>query len=1053
MLRWIVASSLKFRLIVLPLVAALMVVGIMQLREAPVDVLPEFTAPVVEVQTESLGLSAPEVEQLITVPMEQDLLNGVMGVETIRSHSVPGLSDITMIFERGTSLLHARQLVQERLTQAHALPNVGKPPQIIQPMSSTSRVMMIGLSTKKLSPIELSVLARWTVKPRLMGLPGVANVAIWGYRDRRLQVQIDPKRLRQHGVSLNQVLTTTGNAQIVSSLTFVEASTPGTGGFIDGPNQRLGIRHILPFGKPNNLAQIPIEGTHRALRLGDVASVTEDHQPLIGDAVVGDQPGLLLVVQKLPGANTLKVTNEVQNALDELKPGLAGVSIDSHIFRPASAIENAMHNLTLIAIIAATLLVLALVAFLRDWRTVLISVVAIPVSLVIAVLVLRLTGASLNALVLAGLVIALGAVVDDAVGGSQRIGALMRERRAAGTQTPATQAVLGAVLEMRSALGYATLILLLAMLPVFFQDAITGAFVHPLALSYVLAVLASMLVALTVTPVLGVLLFAKPPRRDSEPGIASRLARGWETMLSRAVRTPRPALLAFGAVALAGLAAIPFLGQSLKPSFKDRDLLVQWNATPSMSLPEMKRVTTRATRELQAVPGVREVSAHLGRAETGDQAIGTGSGEMWLSIDRKADYDTALRSIRDVVSGYPGVRGRVLSYETDRTQGVLTPSRDEVLVRLYGEDYGVLRTQADKVRAAMAGVKGVRDPRIIAPVVQPTLQIEAKIAAARKYGLKPGDVRRAAGTLVNGLEVGSFFEGQKVFQVAVRGVGATRGSVTAIRDLLLDTPGGGHVRLGDVASVKITPTPVDIAHYGVERYMDVTAPVRGRDLGSVRADVRQRLERLRFPLEYNAQVVTPTEDEQAPAGRFVSLAIAAAIGIFLLLQAAFGSWRLAALVFATAPMALVGGLLVVLAGGGELSLGAAFGLLTVGGIAVRNAILLFSRLQRLRRSEGEPFGPQLVLRGVRERFAPTVMTTVALALALAPFAIAGDIAGNEISHSTATVALGGLVTSTLLTLFVLPGLYLHFGPGVPARIRLGTRRSSASAAPQVDLNI
>src|SRR3954451_10531388 len=313
MLRSIVRSSVKFRLLVLPIAVALLVVGITQLRKAPVDVLPEYSLPAVEIQTESLGLSAPEVEQLITVPMEQDLLNGVMGVDTIRSDSVPGLSDITMIFEKGTSVFQARQLVQERLTQAHALPNVSKPPQMLQPMSSTSRAMIIGLSTDRLTPIQLSVLARWTIKPRLLGLDGVSNVAIWGYRDRQLQVHTDPRRLAAHGVSLSQVLRTTGNAQLVSPLTFVEASTPGTGGFIDGPNQRLGVRHIVPFGKPANLASVPVEGAKGNVRLGDVANVTEDHQPLIGDTVVGDKHGLLLVVQKLPGANTIDVTNRVQH--------------------------------------------------------------------------------------------------------------------------------------------------------------------------------------------------------------------------------------------------------------------------------------------------------------------------------------------------------------------------------------------------------------------------------------------------------------------------------------------------------------------------------------------------------------------------------------------------------------------------------------------------------------------------------------------------------------------------------------------------------------------
>jgi Cu/Ag efflux pump CusA len=466
----------------------------------------------------------------------------------------------------------------------------------------------------------------------------------------------------------------------------------------------------------------------------------------------------------------------------------------------------------------------------------------------------------------------------------------------------------------------------------------------------------------------------------------------------------------------------------------------------------MERITARATRELKALPGVRDVGAHIGRAVTGDEAIGTGSGDIWVSLDKHADYAATLRAVRDVVSGYPGVRGQVLTYESDRSRGVLTPADNGLLVRVFGEDYGVLHRQADRVRSLVAGVKGTHNARVLPPDEQPTLQVEANIAAARRYGLKPGDIRRAAGTLVNGLEVGSYFEGQKVFAVVVRGIRSDHTSVDSVRNLLIDTPGGGHVRLGKVASVRITPVPVDIRHYGVERYMDVRADVSGRDLAAVQSDVRNRLESSKFPLDYHAEVITPNEDEQAPAGQFASLTIAALIGMFLLLQAAFSSWRLAALVFFTVPMALVGGLLVVLAGGGDFSLGAAFGLFTVGGIAVRNAVTLVRRLQELRRDEGEPLGPELVLRGVRERFAPIVMTAAATALALAPFAIAGDIAGNEVAHSTAAVVLGGLVTSTLLTLFVVPAMYLHFGAGAPARVRLRARRPKPSVAPQTDLN-
>src|SRR6266540_88686 len=420
MMRWIVGSSLQLRFLIIILAAVLMVFGIAQLRNMPVDVYPEFNPPLVEVQTEALGLSAAEVESLITTPMEADLLNGVAWLDQIYSESVTGLSRILLIFEPGTDPIRARQMVQERLTQAHALPNVSKPPVMLQPLSSTSRVMIIGLSSKDLSPIEMGVLARWNIKPRLMGVPGVANVAVWGQRERQLQVQVDPEQLQAKGVTLQQVIETSGEALWVSPLSYLESSSPGTAGWIDTPNQRLGIRHLLPIITPEDLAKVSVAES-QGLLLGDVAKVVEDHQPLIGDAGVNDGPGLLLVIEKFPGANTLDVTRDVEAAIEAMRPGLKGIAIDSTIFRPANYIELAASNLTTTLLIGAILMLLALLFFLWDWRAALISLIAIPLSLVAGVFVLYLRGATFNALVLAGLVIALGVVIDDAIVDVQNI--------------------------------------------------------------------------------------------------------------------------------------------------------------------------------------------------------------------------------------------------------------------------------------------------------------------------------------------------------------------------------------------------------------------------------------------------------------------------------------------------------------------------------------------------------------------------------------------------------------------------------------------------------
>jgi CzcA family heavy metal efflux pump len=1040
-LGWIVGWSLRSRGVVVVLAAALLAVGATQLRDLPVDTLPEFNPPMVEVQTEALGLSAAEVEQLITVPLEQDLLNGVAWLDTIRSESVPGLSRIEMIFEPGTDLLRARQVVQERLIQAHALPQVSKPPQMLQPLSSTSRVMMIGLTSEKLSPIELSVLARWTLRPRLMGVPGVANVAIWGQRERQLQVQADPEQLRQHGVSLNQIVETAGNALAVSPLTFLEASTPGTGGFVDTPNQRLGIRHVLPIVTPDDLAQVAVDDSEdrgQALRLGDVATVVEDHQPLIGDAVFGERPGLLLVVEKFPGANTREVTHQVDEALAALAPGMGGVEVDNSLFRPASFLDAAVGNLTTALLLGALLLLLVLGVSLFEWRSALVSASAIVLSLAAALTVLWLRQATLNAIVLAGLVMALGAVIDDAVADVDRIAHRLRRHRAEGGDASAARVVLSASLEVRRPVAYATVLLLVAVVPVFFMEGLTGAFLPPLALSFGLAVLASMLVALTVTPVLGLLLLAGAPLERRQPPLARWLAAAYGRTLAPLLRTPGRATLAGTAglvVMLLGLAAVPLLHQDLAPSFRDTDLLVRLNGAPGTSHPEMTRVTALAGRELRAIPGVEDVGAHVGRAVMSDRSVAVNSAELWISVDPAGDYDRTVAAVREVVDGFPGMDGELLTYPGQRIEQVLGGHDGGIVVRVYGQDLEVLRAKAEEVRRLLAGVDGTANQQVEQMVEEPTLEIEVDLDKAQRVGIKPGDVRRAAATLLSGIQVGSLFEEQKVFDVVVWGAPEVRGSVADLRELLIDLPDDrGQVELGQVADVRIKPALSVIRHDAVSRSIDVTADVGGRDLGAVMADVDQRLDQVQFPLEYHAEVLGDQADRQAAQRRVLAVAAIAAVLGLLLLQAAFASWRLAAAAFLALPAALAGGVAALLAGGGALSLGALTGFGLVAAVAVRNLVLLVSHCQRLELDAIAPNRPALVLRAARERLSPVLVTALATGLVLVPVLVLGNVPGQELLQPMAVVVLGGLVTTTLITLFVVPALYLRFGSGSSGRL-------------------
>jgi CzcA family heavy metal efflux pump len=784
---------------------------------------------------------------------------------------------------------------------------------------------------------------------------------------------------------------------------------------------------VLPIVQPDDLAQVPLERRNgEVLRLGDVANVVEDHQALIGDAVVNDGPGLLLVVQKFPNSNTLEVTRGVEEAIEEMRPGLPGMEIDTTIFRPATFIETAIDNLTRALLLGVLLVILILAVFLFEWRTAFISLIAIPLSLIAAVLVLGLRGTTINVMILAGLVVAIGVVVDDAIIDVENIVRRLRQNRSEGTGKSVFAVVLEASVEVRTAITYATLINVIAIVPVYFLEGLSGAFFRPLVTSYALAVLVSMIVALTVTPALCLILLTRGHRHQESP-LLRVLKRGYGAALARVIRTPRPAMGIATTCLVTGVLVIPTLGTILLPDFKERDFLMHWLTKPGTSVVEETRISVRACKDLQEIPGVRNCGSHIGQALHADEVYGVDFGENWISVSPGVEYDKTLASVQETVDSYPGLYRDVQTYLRERVKEVLTGTSNSVVVRIYGPELDVLRSKADEISKKITPIDGVVDAHADLAEDLPHMQIEVDLAAAQDYGLKPGDVRRQAGVLVANEEVNDIWTGSKIYDVRVWSTPETRNSVTSLRQLPIDTPGGEQIPLEQVADVRVEPTPNFIEREDQSRRIDVGANVEGRDLGAVVADVEEQLAGVELPREYHAEVLGESNELAAAQKNLLVYGIAAAFAIFLLLQASFGSLRLALLLFLTLPMALVGGVLAVRMGDGILSLGSLIGFLTVFGIAARNGILMISHFQHLEREEGEAFGPALVLRGAKERLAPILMTSLATGLALVPLAVAGSIAGHEIEHPMAIVILGGLVTSTLLNLFVLPSLYLRFG--------------------------
>jgi CzcA family heavy metal efflux pump len=1031
--RWIVATSLRFRYLVIGFAAILIYFGAQTLGHQKIDVFPEFAPVSVEIQTACLGLSPSEVESLTTVPLEASL-QGVPGVYDIRSDSEPQLSAIYLYFRSGTDVLQARQLVQERLqTTAPTLPTWCDPPQLYPIVSATSRVMQIGLTSKTVSPYDLSMIAHWTIRPRLLDVPGVANVAIWGERPKQLMVEADPAELAKHNITLDELMSGTADSVEATELKYVSGAAVGSLGFDETPNQRLYVHAIQPITTPAQLADVPLAlRAGHIVRIGQVASVLWSTPPVTGDAVIDRGPGLMLVVEKFPGANTLQVTAGINRALAGLSPGLHGITIDSHIFRQATFIEMAIHNLGLSVLLGCILVVFVLIAFLFQWRAALISMLAIPLSLAAAAIVFDVTGASINTMILAGFAVAVGVVVDDAIIDMENIVRRLRAWRAAGRRITPLHLVLAASLEVRVAIFYATLINIVAVIPVMLVGGLTGAFFEPLALAYGIAVLASMAVALTLTPALGLVLLPSAPLKAADPPLIRVLKRGYTALLRPLLRAGRRGFVAVLATVLiavvAGVLLYPRLGSDLFPNFKEPDFLMHFVTKPGTSVSEQDRQVTAVQDELFKIPGVEHVGTHVGQALLGEEVNGVNFSENWISLSPKANYPKTLAAIRAVAASHPGAFSDVQTYLHERIDEVLTDgTTEDVVVRIFGPNLSELQRLGTQVAAALGRVPGLVDVQPAALEFIPEADVTVNLTAAKRYGLTPGTIRRAAAVMMASEPVAEIPTDNKVYTVAAWSTPATRANLSSLEALPIDTPNGGHVALGKVATIAVVPSPSQIFRENGARNTEVDANVSGRSLDSVTAAVQAALAKIKIPAGYRTELLGEATERATAQRRLIEYGLGALVLILLLLQAAFQNWKIATLEFLTLPMALAGGVVAAWLFLGTITLGALVGFFTVLGIAARNGILMISHFRHLEKYEHEPFGPGLVIRGASERLSPILMTALATALALAPLVFYGDRPGQEIEYPMAVVILGGLLTSTLLNLFVLPALYLVIG--------------------------
>ncbi|MCA9194023.1 MAG: efflux RND transporter permease subunit [Planctomycetales bacterium] len=1046
-MNWLIRTSLQFRLLIIVVAIALFVVGVRTLDSVPLDVFPEFAPPLVEIQTEAPGIATEDVESLITVPIENSV-NGIPFVQTVRSKSVLGLSSVRLIFQSGTDLLVARQLVQERLALvASQLPMVARPPVILPPLSSLSRCMKIGLWSDTESQMDMTMLTKWTIRPRLMSISGVANVAVWGEKEPQLQVVVDPDRLRANNVTLSDVLQTVRDATAV-----------GAGGFIDTANQRLALRHVPAVYSPEQLGEMVITGSAvgrvnpsinsatpsagvsmaaasplpatvanafiAPLRIKDVAEVIYDHAPPIGDAVINSRLGLLLIVEKQPWANTLDVTRHVEQAMAALKPAMGNVQYDTTIFRPATFIERALANLSRSMLGGCVLVVIVLLVFLFDWRCALISATAIPLSLLSAILVLFWRGGTVNTMVLAGLVIALGEVVDDAIIDVENIMRRLRLNAALEKPRTAFAVVLDASLEVRSAVLYATVIVVLAFLPVFFLTGLAGSFFRPLASAYILAILASLAVALTVTPAMSLMLLPFSARRRHQDSPLVRVLKSiyrWVLNIAISYRWATLGVTATLFVLIASL--IPKLGEQLMPKFRETDFLMHWVEKPGIGIDAMNRITMRASEELMAVDGVNNFGSHIGRATVADEVVGPNFTELWISIDEGTDYDHTVAKVQEIVDGYPGLYRDLLTYLTERIKEVLTGTSASIVVRVFGPDMDQLRVTASEIEAVIKPISGVTTLKVEPQVLVPQIALDLKVEAANQFGLTAGSLMQSVTTLINGSRVGEIYRDQAIFPVVVVGRPELRTDLRTLSGLMIDTPSGAQVPLSTVAELTIVPAPNEIKREGASRRIDITCNVGDRDLASVANEIEAAVrDKVEFQTGYHPEFLGEYAEAKASRQRLLLLALGAILAITVILFVDFGSWKLVALILVALPLALVYGILGVFAGGGIISLGSLVGFVTVLGIAARNAIMLISHYRHLAIEASGLDRRELVLRGAEERLAPILMTALTTGLALVPLVLAGELPGQEIEYPMALVILCGLVGATLVNLLTIPAL-------------------------------
>ena len=1030
MISFIVRQSIRYPGVIVALALTIVVYGLFTLSRAHLDVFPEFSPSQVVIQTEAPGLSAELVETLVSQPLE-NALSGASGLESLRSQSIPGLSVVHVFFQDGSDSYRNRQVVGERLASLPTQLPRGIVPAMTPLTSSASTVLGIGITSATRSLMELRALVDWVIRPHLLAVRGVAEVNVFGGDVRQWQIQVDPEKLHRYGMALDDVVVAARRATGVAGA-----------GLVKTPNQHILLQvDVQPDALADVARTVLAYREGRAVRIRDLANVVEGAAPSISAAAIDGTPGVFMMVQGQLGSNTHAVTQDLEAAMAELKPLLhkEGVTLHPHLFRPANFIETAVRNVQRDILIGSLLVVVVLFLFLFDARTAFVCATAIPVSLLAAVLVLDYFGVALNIMVMGGLAIALGEVVDDAIIDTENIFRRLRLNRASPRPQPAWEVVLAASVEVRSSVVYATFIVALVFVPLLTLGGVAGKLFAPLGLAYIFAILASLLIAVTLTPALCYLLLARAQLTAEDPPFVRWLKPMYLSVLGRIERHPARVIGVSAIVIAIGIGMLPLFAGQFIPALREGHYIMHMSAVPGMSEAESLRIGQKVSQAIGSIRGVRSVAQWVGRSKNGADTFGTHYSEFEVEIGPLPGKEQVriLQEIRETLSGrrggaFPGVTFAVNTFLTERIEETITGYAAPFVVNLYGSSLDLLDRDALAIAAELAGIPGARDVQIQAQPGAPQLSVRLRHERVAAFGLQPLSVLESVRAAYEGAPAAQIFRGNQVIDLVVVLDPSHRNRINEVSALPLRNPDGRLIRLGDIAHVEITDGRYKILHAGGRRTQTVTAAVEGRDIEQFERDARARIgAKVKLSAgNYVAYGGTARAQAQARSDLLLHSALAG-IGIFLLLYIAFNNLHNLLITFVNLPFALIGGVIAVFASGGWMSLGSLVGFVTLFGITLRNSIMLVSHYQHLVQVERLPWNADTALRGAAERLPSILMTALVTALGLMPLALGSGEPGREIEGPMATIIVGGLTTSTLLNLLVLPAILLHFGRFAP----------------------